>query len=120
MLLPFSCLPRYVQRWAVVSFDLPSFPQCLPWGNGAVVHIQPPQTAKEDAAVTLAENIVLPKTLHPSDEFSCLVERNRVRNSSQPATDIIISHLSQAGVAGQVYLRIILRLDMMIFRVSSN
>lgn len=39
--------------------------------------------------------------------ISCSVERNRARNSSQPAMDIISSHLSQAGIAGQVYLRII-------------
>lgn len=70
MLPLFSYLPRYTQRWAVVYFGLPPFPQCLPWGKEAVIRLQTPQTAKADDVVTLAENTVLPKTFHPSDELA--------------------------------------------------
>lgn len=42
----------------------------LPWEKGAVIHIQPSQTAKADTAVMLTENTALPKTFHPSDELA--------------------------------------------------
>lgn len=45
-------------------------PSVFPGGEGAVVYIQPPQTAKADSAGTLSENTVLPKTSHPSDELA--------------------------------------------------
>lgn len=96
-----------MQKWAAGCFELPPFPHCLPWGKAAVVCILPPQAAKTDVAVMLPENTALPKTSHPTDELAAQwkgiePERDLSQLWISSAKDII----SQAGIAGQVYLRI--------------
>lgn len=98
-----------MQKWTAGCFELPPFPQCLPWGKAAVVCILPPQAAKTDVAVVLPENTALPKTFHPTDELAAQWKGfEPERDLSQPWISSAEDIISQAGIAGQVYLRLCL------------
>lgn len=101
------------------SLNFPVYPETCKNGQQSVLtcHLSPSSCGLYPAssnskgrcvAVMLPENAALPKTFHPTDELAAQWKRiGPERDLSQPRISSAKDIISQAGIASQVYLRII-------------